>query len=104
MRDRKSSCQQDLRCVSGVCCWAGTPEGRDLSCAQHARISRDIFKRNSKGLYDEFFVWEDDDIDDSKPKKSAPKNVIGAAWNEVAGVCLGARHRCLCKWVGLEWR
>ena len=67
----------------------GTPEGMALKSAQHARITRDVFRRNSKGLYDEYFTWEDDDIDDSKPswKKASSKNVLGAAWTEVAGAC-----------------
>eukprot|EP00802_Teleaulax_amphioxeia_P013947 Tamp_14002.p2 GENE.Tamp_14002~~Tamp_14002.p2 ORF type:complete len:229 (+),score=43.91 Tamp_14002:933-1619(+) len=64
--------------------FAGTPEGEGCARLEHARTSREAFKRCQKHLYDTTFIWEDDDIDEQIENKK-PKNVVSAAWQDVAG-------------------
>jgi len=64
--------------------YAGTPEGHILETTQHARISREAFKRSSKSLYNHSFQWQDDDVDEDADKNRS-KNVVGAVWNEMTG-------------------
>eukprot|EP00277_Geminigera_cryophila_P014129 CAMPEP_0179453028 /NCGR_PEP_ID=MMETSP0799-20121207/36806_1 /TAXON_ID=46947 /ORGANISM="Geminigera cryophila, Strain CCMP2564" /LENGTH=304 /DNA_ID=CAMNT_0021249325 /DNA_START=288 /DNA_END=1199 /DNA_ORIENTATION=+ len=59
--------------------YAGTPEGHILETTQHARISREAFKRSSKSLYNHSFQWQDDDVDEDADKNRS-KNVVGAVW------------------------